>query len=145
MSKYIDLILALNKLWKLCAEDIDAEISDSEVFDFSRARDALSDLPTIEVREDAVSRDYLEKQYWQTLIPREMVNTDAELGINIGIDKMQDVIKNAPSVIPKPKEGEWIKQFNGTKCVCSICGYSNGRKHNDNFCPNCGAKMKGTE
>ena len=37
--------------------------------------------------------------------------------------------------------GVWIKQFNGTKCVCSLCGYSNGRKHNDNYCPNCGAKM----
>ncbi len=52
MSKYIDLMLALNKLWKLCVEDIDAEKSESETFDFSRARDALSALPTIEISED---------------------------------------------------------------------------------------------
>ena len=53
------------------------------------------------------------------------------------------VVVDAPSVVPSRAEGEWIKQFNGTKCVCSICGYSNGRKHNDNYCPNCGAKTKG--
>ena len=27
---------------------------------------------------------------------------------------------------------------------CSVCGYSNGRKHS-NYCPNCGAKMDGEE
>ena len=26
---------------------------------------------------------------------------------------------------------------------CSECGYSNGRKFNANYCPNCGAKMDG--
>lgn len=49
MREYIDLKLALNKLWKLCVEDIDAEKSESETFDFSRARDALSALPTIDI------------------------------------------------------------------------------------------------
>lgn len=47
MSKYIDLKLALNKLWRLCEEDIDAELP--EAFDFSRAREALIDLPTIDI------------------------------------------------------------------------------------------------
>ena len=28
---------------------------------------------------------------------------------------------------------------------CSECGYSNGRKFNANFCPNCGADMRGNE
>lgn len=26
---------------------------------------------------------------------------------------------------------------------CSECGYSNGRRKNANYCPNCGAKMDG--
>lgn len=50
---------------------------------------------------DAISREYLEKEYWQTLIPKETVNTDVELGINIGIEKMHNVIKDAPNVLPK--------------------------------------------
>lgn len=47
MNEYIELKLALNKLWRLCEEDIDAE--KLEAFDFSRAREALSDLPTIDI------------------------------------------------------------------------------------------------
>ena len=27
--------------------------------------------------------------------------------------------------------------------LCSECGHSNGRRFNDNYCPNCGAKMDG--
>lgn len=99
--------------------DIDAYIPGATAF--------LIDLPTIEVSEDAISREYLEEQYWQTLIPKEVINTDIELGINIGITKMHENIKNAPSVLPrrscyrcgfredcedsterKPKESEWI-------------------------------------
>ena len=48
----------------------------------------------------------------------------------------------------KQSEGEW--SFNGDyDCfVCSVCGHSaldnyRGLSVNSNFCPNCGAKMKG--
>lgn len=61
MSKHIDLTLALNKLWRLCEEDIDAEIP--EAFDFSRAREALSKLPTIEVGEYADKEEAFMKGY----------------------------------------------------------------------------------
>lgn len=54
-----------------------------------------------EVSEDCIGREYLEEEYWQTLIPKEAVNTDVELGINIGIEKMHNVIKDAPNVLPK--------------------------------------------
>lgn len=161
-----------------------------------------------EVCEDAISREYLEKRYWRALIPKGMVNTDVDLGINIGIEKMHDIIKHAPRAVPqvpsedcisrkwlfdkaecgfdklaeyydinhmlrdikdapsvmpkrscyrcglredcedsterKPKQGEWIPNHDGT-WNCSNCGlrvliYAKG-----NYCPNCGAKMKGAE
>lgn len=30
-----------------------------------------------------------------------------------------------------------------TTYKCSVCGYGNGRRFNTNFCPNCGADMRG--
>lgn len=99
-----------------------------------------------EVSEDAISREYLEEQYWQTLIPKEMINTDIELGINIGITKMYEILNNAP----KPKKGEWILECDAegegdNLYRCPRCGQRCGCQEYDlpNFCPNCGAEMKG--
>jgi hypothetical protein len=55
----------------------------------------------------------------------------------------------------KQSEGEWIERDCITESKrgrtihystqkCSVCGRWNGR-HKTNFCPNCGAKMKGGE
>ena len=64
-------------------------------------------------------------------------------------------IKNFPTVdAVEVVHGWWITEKcdhvpwrikNPEKWViykCSVCGYSNGRKHS-NYCPNCGAKMDG--
>lgn len=110
---------------------------------------AIDKIPTLEVSEDAISREYLEEQYWQTLIPKELINTDIELGINIGIAKMHENIKNAPSVIPQAEEGEWKWETND---VCDNCGYKIPHlerivgetvlmdSKDWNFCPNCGSR-----
>ena len=104
---------------------------------------------SVEVSEDCISREYLEEEYWQTLIPREMINTDVELGINIGIDKMHDVIKNAPSVTTEQssKVGEWIDRCREHEDYeCSECGGVTekfGGQYLYDYCPWCGARMKG--
>ena len=47
----------------------------------------------------------------------------------------------------KQSEGEWIKRNHS--CYCSVCGgehgfaFTTGSAHN--YCPKCGAKMKGGE
>ena len=48
----------------------------------------------------------------------------------------------------KQKEGEWKYNEDCDCFVCSVCGNSalnnyRGLSVNSNFCPNCGAKMKG--
>ena len=47
----------------------------------------------------------------------------------------------------KQNEGEWIWKSNGYKnrLHCSICNKPNEADISTNFCPNCGAKMKGGE
>ncbi len=63
-----------------------------------------------------------------------------------------DIIKKAPPVMPQPKTGHWITQWNVAHqkeyYYCSECGEEfsydgeTGIKMNDyDFCPNCGAKM----
>lgn len=43
----------------------------------------------------------------------------------------------------QPKTGKWIcDELYPTYAKCSICGYSDEYTYEDNYCPNCGAKMK---
>ena len=44
----------------------------------------------------------------------------------------------------KQSEGEWLR-FGQDDVQCSLCGKVNTNCNNNNFCPNCGAKMKGGE
>jgi hypothetical protein len=39
------------------------------------------------------------------------------------------------------KEGSWIEK----ELFCSECNYENGRHYKSNFCPKCGADMRGEQ
>lgn len=59
-----------------------------------------------------------------------------------------EVVNNAPTV--EPKRGEWKRRIvdNGFNAdwVCSECGYRVKTDFVDyNFCPNCGADMRGAD
>lgn len=67
---------------------------------------------------------------------------DGELGVHA--DDIDAVINDIPTI--EPKRGEWI--FNGNFCglnhhKCSKCGKNEFRM--SNFCPNCGAEMRGKD
>lgn len=103
------------------------------------AEDIIADLPTI----DAISREHL-KSF-------EYINK----GDFNSVETIREWIDNAPSVIPKEKEGEWIEDDDGYK-KCSNCGeyaplsfddyYMRGRKIRQEddllLCSYCGAKMR---
>lgn len=55
-------------------------------------------------------------------------------------------LKSLPPAEPERKQGEWLYPYESTKmiCVCSICGHGSGTGLNPyNFCPHCGADMRG--
>lgn len=58
-------------------------------------------------------------------------------------DRIDDIL---PADVAEVKHGEWIKLQNGWECRCSLCGAS-AMYHIDstpsNYCPNCGADMRG--
>ena len=62
-------------------------------------------------------------------------------------DALMEEIKSIPSA-DRP-QGEWIIHSNGKMCDCSACNESYDRtfEYVDewNFCPNCGARMKGAD
>lgn len=97
----------------------------------------ISEVPTIEV-EDAISREYLKSFGYINKGDFNSVKT------------IREWIDNAPSVIPKPKEGEWIYTSDKSGYIgnpveqCSICG-AEYEQAPFNYCPNCGAKMKGVD
>lgn len=60
------------------------------------------------------------------------------------------IVKNLPTIQPEPKEGHWIEgkiYRDVIECNCSECGQlmTTAASVRMNYCPNCGAKMKGAE
>lgn len=111
-----------------------AEIQAENDFDYYKA--LLESLPTIEVSEDCISREYL-KSF-------EYINK----GDFNSVETIREWIDNAPSVVPKRAEGEWVvaddESILFTVYKCSRCGKIHASSPH-NYCPNCGAKMKGVD
>ena len=65
------------------------------------------------------------------------------LTIGVVATEIIDAIKDAPTI--EPKQGKWIDddKHNHKYHRCSVCGIGRFNWGEDNFCPNCGAKMKG--
>ena len=100
---------------------------------------AIRNLPTIEVSEDAISRRGIKIR-----LGKRFSDDPSRI-----MEIVKETVDDAPSVIPKPKEGEWIEhewaeEVEGlliSNYECSKC-HSWERRASD-YCPNCGARMKG--
>ena len=88
--------------------------------------------------EDAVSRQYLLDNSWEVEFNGEYIQV-----VDVG------TIVEAPSVQPKAKTGVWMRVLTVSPKVfcnrCSECGYEQFYAERYNFCPYCGAGMRGEE
>ena len=72
----------------------------------------------------------------------------AQRALNNAKSTMIRILKELPSAQPEEKTGYWIPHI-GMNHECSACGnffplaYFAGRPFEINYCPNCGARMKG--
>ena len=64
------------------------------------------------------------------------------LALTNGKDDVYRMIRELPSIQPKPKTGHWIDHQDGRWIYvqCSECGTVHDTQ--TNYCPNCGAKME---
>ena len=79
--------------------------------------------------------------------------TQWDIGRNAGIDYAIKQLEKLPSAQPEPKKGEWVEANIDSRYVtCSCCKENNikGRMAYTpayaatlNYCPNCGADMRG--
>jgi len=98
-------------------------------------------------KNDTISREYLLAEIDD--LADEFSETD-ENGLHserwCGISDAKRVIINTPFVSDRP-QGEWIIEQDGqghTYGKCSVCGMKQYAGYL-NYCPNCGAKMKGAD
>ena len=64
--------------------------------------------------------------------------------IEIDADQLEKLLREGWTIHSEPKQGEWISLHNG-KWKCSECGIEVLFYAKGNFCPNCGARMKGAD
>ena len=80
-------------------------------------------------RQDAINR--ITRQYKYT----NGGNDRYAVGINVGLTKSLNVLKDMPTAEPKWKTGIWMGS------VCSECGNSTSFYYDCDYCPKCGARM----
>ncbi len=99
----------------------------------------------MKLQEDTLSRQYLLAEI------DDLADEFSELDENglhserwCGISDSKRIIMNAPAI--EPKYGKWIEMyrngFGNMICMCSKCNFHATKS---NFCPNCGAHMKGAD
>ena len=86
------------------------------------------------------------------LIPMmKYATTDSDIGvfpIKIGFDAIVKVINAQPTIEPEQRKGKWVMHIDDlfpeeSTMECNQCHEHQPVTIDDNFCPNCGAEMKG--
>ncbi len=68
---------------------------------------------------------------------------DRPMGWESVRDYAEEVVSDIPSA---EKHGEWLfKEITDDYRVTGLCSVCKERRRIDNFCPNCGARMKGAD
>ena len=125
----------------VCSDDGCGITGDTLTIEEMRERPDWCPLEELPECGDAVSRKWLLEG-----VEEEWIKFDTEEDYNRYIHLVRDI---APSVMPERKKGKWIKTNQSfvfpekfKNYSCSECGYDVD-KIKFNFCPNCGADMRG--
>lgn len=129
------------EIFKTCIHKEDWENPDEELRKIIEANSMAIEILGQQPCEDCISRAYIESIVEE--LENICINGDEQV-----LSKLAD-IKNAPSVTPQPKTGQWI---DGNP-ICPCCGEDKFKDLDADiwadwqpkYCPNCGAKMAESE
>lgn len=145
-------------------------IIDALVSDYAyAAANIVKDLPSIKTSDDCISKQTVKDEMLKygftapdmtvhefvedvlpSVIPIEndcisrqevlyLINSYGGIDYKARQDMLK-IIQNKPSITPTERTGHWIRyKENCLYNKCSVCGKEHCRE--DNYCPNCGAKM----
>ena len=140
-------------------DDYNVSVENGELEAYSRDRKRLCELQSVQpVATDINAGDTISRQTATEAVHNSYDNIfDFTSTGKTVADSIEDILSELPSIQPEPKEGHWIdKGWNGDwawqidgrgNCwrviECSECGKSVSVE--SNYCPNCGADMKGEQ
>lgn len=118
-----------DRFYRVVEEDLEA---------FDMAIKALEQ----ELREDTISRQEVQ-DLLATWLSDYLTDETREV-----LETIDGKVGDMPSVTPKQRTGHWINHINElfpveSEIECSECGHKQTLMIDDNFCPQCGAKMEG--
>ena len=69
------------------------------------------------------------------------------MGTDSNKKRLDEWINNLPSAQPERKKGKWIIKDDTERFIaqCNCCRYIEDSRRIKNFCPNCGADMRGEQ
>lgn len=112
---------------------------------YSQTNDILNQILLIETQVDMLERDLADRRRCVERIieAREIDQAIFNIKRGHGIPYKHKTLTLAIKALEQMKEnkGEWISYHLGAKWICSQCNEKNNSR--DNFCPNCGADMRG--
>lgn len=103
--------------------------------------DEIKDHP---VHEDAISREWVLNEIITKVEDDDSLTNEQKGALSVA----KYIIRHAPPVTPTERTGEWVRRWHlSPDCYqewqCSECEYEmDGRT---NYCPNCGADMRGEQ
>lgn len=98
----------------------------------------MSDLISRHAAIETLKNMYEAAEKWRCEAKDEVIKARAE-SCMASLIEMKLRIEKLPSAQPERKTGKWIDDN------CSVCGFYVHHGDARNFCPNCGADMRGDE
>ena len=152
MKEILDVIHdTIYQFFDVCGDDEEAPMSDKDKLLLEVNKAICNNLKTLEQEpcEDCISRQAAIDAICKACsVDDDYYECDGYPKTSTWCDELV-ALRALPSVTPQPKTGHWIavenEEMEMVGYYCSECDLPMETEQRTNFCPNCGAKMRGEQ